>query len=511
MSVEVSRYVSGAYAPVNSEITLSELPVTGRIPEHLDGRYLRIGPNPVTDPGPDYHWFLGDGMVHGLRLRDGRAEWYRNRFVRSPKVAAVLGEPPPRSARPHAGMDYAPNTNIVGHADRTLALVEGGPRPYELTEDLDTIGPCDFAGTLRGGYSAHPIIDPDSGEMHAVSYFFGWGNRVRYTVVGTDGRMHKSVDIKVHGSPMMHSFALTEKHVVLFDLPAVFSIPAAIRGVPRPIKPMAQLALASFIGRHRIPERVAAAMMRSNGSGSSGVGSTTSDLPYRWDASYPARIGVMPRDGNGNRVQWFDIDACYIFHALNAFDHEDSVVLDAVRHPRMFATALNGPGEGASSLTRWRLNLTTGQVSESQLDDRSQEFPAIDERRIGRPNRYGYSIRYSNRETSDGILRYDLAAGTETAKTFGIGTTAGEFTFVPSNPAATEDDGILMGFAYDAANDTSSLKLLDAGTLEDIASVQLPVRVPAGFHGNWIPTDRSDSSIKPGFRAADRSCRLRPT
>lgn len=486
LGTEHNLYLAGAYAPVQEEVTLTSLPVEGRIPDHLDGRYLRIGPNPVADPGPDYHWFLGDGMVHGLRLRDGRAEWYRNRFVRSPKVAAELGEEPHRGAKPHAGMDFSPNTNIVGHAGRTLALVEGGPRPYELTEDLDTVGPCDFDGTLRGGYSAHPLIDPDSGEMHAVSYFFGWGNRVRYTVTGTDGRVKKSVDIPVHGSPMMHSFALTEKYVILLDLPAVFSIPTVLRGVPRGIRPFARMALNSFIGRHRIPERVAAAMMAAGGN-SDNVGSSTSDLPYRWDEAYPARLGLMARDGDAKQIRWFDVDPCYVFHPLNAFDQGDTVVLDAVRHPRMFATAINGPGEGASSLTRWTLNLKTGRVDEHQLDTRSQEFPSIDERRVGRPHRYGYSIHYADRERSDGILRYDFTAGTETAQMLDPGETAGEFTFVPNSTGAAEHDGILMGFIHDATTDTSRLSLLDAATLEEIASVQLPVKVPAGFHGNWIP------------------------
>lgn len=484
---ERSLYASGAFAPVQQEVTLSALPIRGRIPGHLDGRYLRIGPNPVTDPGPDYHWFLGDGMVHGLRLRDGKAEWYRNRFVRSPKVAADLGEEPIRGARPHAGMDFSPNTNIVGHAGRTLALVEGGPRPYELTDELDTVGPCDFDTTLLGGYTAHPIIDPDSGELHAVSYFFGWGDRVRYTITGTDGRVRKSVDIKVHGSPMMHSFALTQKYVILFDLPAVFSIPTVLGRIPRGIQPFARMALNSFIGRHPIPERLAAAMLASGGS-SDNVGSRTSDLPYRWDDSYPARLGLISRDGDANQVRWFPVDPCYIFHPLNAFDQGETVVLDAVRHPRMFATAINGPGEGDSSLVRWTLNLVDGRVDQHQLDGRSQEFPSIDERRVGRNYRYGYSIHYADREHSDGILRYDFTAGAETAHMLAPGQTAGEFTFVPSSAGSAEDDGILMGFIHDAATDTSRLQLLDAGTLEEVASVQLPVRVPAGFHGNWIPT-----------------------
>jgi carotenoid cleavage dioxygenase len=185
-------YLRDNFAPVREERTEMVVPVDGAIPDFLDGRYLRIGPNPVIDPDPaSYHWFLGTGMVHGLRIRDGKVEWYRNRYVRSGDVAKALGE----QARPgpiHAGMDFAANTNVIGHAARTLAIVEAGGRPYELGYELETVGPYDFDGTLRGGYTAHPLRDPETGELHAVSYFFGWGNQVEYSVVDSGSTWTKS-------------------------------------------------------------------------------------------------------------------------------------------------------------------------------------------------------------------------------------------------------------------------------------------------------------------------------
>ena len=129
MTTTANPYLEGNFAPVSEETTAADLRVTGRLPEALCGRYLRNGPNPVTAPEPDsYHWFTGDGMVHGIRLREGRAEWYRNRWVRSAAVAGALGE----EARPggvHAGMDFGPNTNVIGHDGRTFALVEAGRGP----------------------------------------------------------------------------------------------------------------------------------------------------------------------------------------------------------------------------------------------------------------------------------------------------------------------------------------------------------------------------------------------
>ncbi len=129
MATTENTYLTGNYAPVHDEVTALDLPVTGRLPEELEGRYLRNGPNPALAPEPStYHWFTGDGMVHGIRLRDGKAEWYRNRFVRSAAVASALGEPP-RPGAVHAGMDFAANTNVIGHAGRTFAIVEAGARP----------------------------------------------------------------------------------------------------------------------------------------------------------------------------------------------------------------------------------------------------------------------------------------------------------------------------------------------------------------------------------------------
>src|SRR5688572_15703434 len=150
-------YLEGNFGPVREELTVTELEGTGAIPAQLDGRYLRNGPNPVVDPDPaTYHWFMGSGMVHGIRLRDGRAEWYRNRWVRSANVSKALGESP-RPGPVFAGFDFSANTNVIGHAGRTFAIVEAGARPYELTDDLETVGPCDFDGTLPGGYTAHPL------------------------------------------------------------------------------------------------------------------------------------------------------------------------------------------------------------------------------------------------------------------------------------------------------------------------------------------------------------------
>jgi carotenoid cleavage dioxygenase len=445
-----NRYLEGNFGPVSEEQTATDLPVTGRIPVALEGRYLRNGPNPIVPPDPaTYHWFTGDGMVHGVRLRGGRAAWYRNRFIRSPAVAEVLGETAPGGAPPHGEMDFAANTNVIGHAGRTFAIVEGGSRPYELSYELDTIGRCDFDGTLNGGYTAHPKLDPATGELHAVSYWWGWGNKVEYSVIDKSGRVRRTVEVEVGASPMMHDMSITEHHVVLYDLPVTFDLEEAMSGTV---------------------------------------------FPYRWDPDYTPRIGVLPMEADADAIRWFEVEPCYVFHPLNAYEDGDRIVLDVVRHPKMFDVQRLGPDEGPPTLDRWTVDLAAGKVIEERLDDRGQEFPRVDERTVGRRHRFGYSA--AAQLADDGVafsgaalLKHDLDAGTVESREFARGAGVAEAVFVPREDGAEEDDGWLLAFAYDPERDGSDLLILNARDItgDPEAVVHLPQRVPFGFHGNWVP------------------------
>lgn len=463
--------LEGVFAPVDTEVTHFDLEVTGTIPDHLDGRYLRNGPNPAGEIDPaTYNLFMGDGMVHGIRIRDGRAEWYRNRWVRTGK-----------GRRPRGGYELiGANTHVMSHAGRTLALIEAGNASYELTEELDTVGPCDFDGTIRGGYTAHPLRDPLTGELHAVSYHFGRGNTVQYSVIGTDGRARRVVDVEVAGSPMMHAFSLTRNHVVLYDLPVTFDARQAVEvSVPRPLRLPARLTLSAIVGRVRVP----APLMDSAGRSLRPSG----PFPYRWNPAYPARIGVMPR--NGGPVRWFDIEPCYVYHPVNAYEDGAEIVLDVVRHPKTFDADLRDPNEVPPTLDRWIVDLDAGKIREERVCDRAQEYPRIDERLVGHRHRYGYLVQADLvGAPTDTLLKHDLAHGTTRTRSFGRGKQIGEFVFEPNGPDSAEDDGVLMGFVYDAATDRSDLVLLDAASLETIAQIHVPRRVPAGFHGSWSPT-----------------------
>ena len=448
--VVANRYLDGLYAPVLEEVTAFDLEVTGHLPPELDGRYLRNGPNPV---GPidvaNHHWFVGDGMVHGLRLRDGRAEWYRNRWVRSSAVAGYLGEP--AAPGEHPDQRSVANTNVIGHAGRTFAIVEAGGRPAELTDELDTICFTDLDGTLAHGFTAHPKRHPSTGDLHAANYWWMRPEVIDYTVVGADGRVRHQVDIPVPGNPMVHDCSITETSMVLYDLPCTFDLELAMAG---------------------------------------------RTLPYAWDPGYGARLGVLPLAGTADQVQWFEIEPCYVFHPINAFDDGSRVVIDVVRHPSMFATDLQGPNEGPPAIWRYVLDRATGTATEAQLDDRAVEFPRVDERMVGRHHQFSWATGLGVGGDGEvvwpgnGLVRHDARTGESEVRSFGPGRTVGEAVFVPRSPDAAEDDGWYLALVHDAATDRSELTVIDGTDWlgEPVATVHLPVRVPLGFHGNWVPT-----------------------
>jgi carotenoid cleavage dioxygenase len=439
MTLTENPFLAGNYGPVDREVTATDLVTEGQIPSELVGRYLRIGPNPYVMPTGPYHWFTGDGMVHGVELRDGRANWYRNRWVRTDEIARALGEEPVEGPTPP--MYDTSNTNVIGHAGRILGLTEGS-MPYELSPTLDTVCRTDFGGPLPSGLTAHPKIDPVTGELHAFSYWFVEPYLI-YHLIDPSGRLVRSEPITLARSVMAHDFAITRTSLLFFDLPVVFDLNVA-------------------------------------------------PFPFRWDDDHQARVGVMPRDGGDRDVKWFDVDQCYVFHPMNAYDDGDSIVVDVPRHPTMFKRSKIGPNDGGPpELYRWTIDPAAGKVREELVDGRGQEFPRVNETLLGSKHRYGYAVHTPNTaDAFDGAryLKHDLDAGTTVAHDFGPGRSPGEFVFVPSAGATSEDDGYLMGYVYDATTDTSDFVVIDAHdfTAPAIATVHLPVRVPYGFHGNWI-------------------------
>ena len=441
-----SKYLAGPYAPVSEERTLPDLEVTGRLPVELDGLYLRNGPNPWPVPDGDYSWFTGDGMVHGVALTDGRAGWYRNRWIRSAARTERTGEadpggPPEPFPAPNAG-----NTSLVRHAGHILALYEVG-LPHELNHELDTLGRFDFGGGLGGPMTAHPKLDPATGELHLFGYLPG----LRYTVVDRAGTVVHHEAIPLPAITMMHDFSLTESSVVFYDLPAVFE--------------------PSLLGK--------------------------AALPFAWKPEAGARLGILPRQGRASEITWVELEPAYVYHTLNAHDRPDGkgVVLDVVRHDSAFSDPATFGGRKPPALHRWTVEVDAGRVVDEQIDGRPLEFPRADARTTGRANRYGYAVALAGEGAdpdafANALLQLDLDNGRVAEHEVGRGRVPGEAIFVPAGEAAAEDEGWVLSLVLDQERGTTELLVLDASDFagDPVATVAIPARVPVGFHGAWFPT-----------------------
>ena len=443
--------LTGIHQPMTDELTLTDLAVEGTIPPELDGRYVRIGPNPAAPDPRSYHFFTGDGMLHGIRIRDGRALWYRNRWIRSDEVAkarAVPAAPGPRHI-----FDTV-NTSVLDHAGSGWALVEAGSTPVRFDEHLEAQRYDDFGGTLPGSFTAHPRRDPATGELHALCYEATDPKRIRYNVVDVAGRVRRSVKIPVAHGPLIHDCAITGRYVVVMDLPLTLSMRVVLSG---------------------------------NG------------FPYRWNEKHPARIGLLPRDGDADDIRWIPIDPCFVFHTANASDLPDGrVALDVIAYDRMFAGDNLAPDEQPRGLERWTIDPVAGTVEQRAIDPSPQELPTIDARRTGLPYRYAYALGLPEQmtETLVGeapLLKHDLERGVRHVHGFGPGRVAGEFVFVPRSPDGEEDDGWLIGLVIEPDGGGTALEILDARAVAEapVATVRLPHRVPPGIHGAWLPAQRS--------------------
>ncbi len=441
-------YLSGIHAPMEAELTLDDLQVSGLIPTELDGRYLRIGPNPIgTANHASYHWFTGDGMVHGVKLKDGKALWYRNRWINSHSVSAALGQPV--APGPHSRASDTVNTNVARHAGETWALVESGSYPVRINEELETIAYDPFGGTLKGSFSAHPHLDPATGEWHAICYEGPNQTTIRHVVVDAQGKVAREEPIAVQDGPSIHDCMITQNFVIVMDLPVTFSMKTLLAG-------------------HA--------------------------FPYAWNPAHKARIGLLPRAGNSDDIIWCDVAPCYVFHPCNAYETADGkVIMDVCAHESMFAHSTQGPDSARVPFERWTIDPRARQVARKVIDADSQEFPRPNEAMIGKAYRYAYAMALPDGFDAASpnqckLYKHDLQSGTRAVHDFGSGHIPGEFVFVAKAGAREEDDGWLMGYVVNMKQQTTDLVILNAKNFagEAQAVVHIPHRIPPGFHGNWV-------------------------
>jgi len=449
MPATENPFLTGIHTPMAGELTLTKLAVTGTIPATLSGRYLRIGPNPIDADPASYHWFTGDGMVHGLAIEGGEALWYRNRWIRSNAVAAALGKAP--APGPRHIFDTV-NTNVVAIGGQTYALVEAGSYPVSLDETLDGQAYDPFGDSLAGSYTAHPHYDPKTGENHAICYEGRDAGTIRHVVVDAAGRVIREEPITVEHGPMIHDCAITDRFVIILDLPVTFSMKAMIAGF---------------------------------------------SFPYRWNAAHQGRVGLMPRHGTQEDIVWCPVEPGFSFHVANAYDDADGrVVMDLCVYERMFDDGAAGPDARSRGLERWTIDPETKGVAVKTIDAAAQEFPRPDERFFGQPYRYAWTMALPGDPAdrfvgATALYMHDVVAGTRQTHDFGPGLHPGEFVFIPESPEAKEGEGWLIGFVVDVNDDSTDLVILDAQRFADapVARIHLPHRVPPGFHGNWIAKD----------------------
>ena len=457
----LNPYLNGPHAPIDLEIEATELRVTGEIPRDFAGAYYRNGPNPLVPPTGLHHWFDGDGMIHAVHFEDGRAT-YRNRYIGTEDfMAEVRGETDKPGIFSPAAQDGrtvyrdTANTDVVMHNGELMGLwyVSGQPVRMDATT-LETLRVEDFGGALPKNVSAHSKVDLASGEFHFFDYdlydpFYSYG------VVDAQNKLSHFTRIELPGPRLPHDMALTENHIVLMDLPVVFT-------------------------EQGMKNRV---------------------WSIHHDESLPTRFGVLPRHGDGQDTRWFEFPGCYIYHVVNAWEERRQdgdwlhlycckMVPNGRDLPRQFgpyAPMVNVLALRAV-LTRWSMNLKTGATKETQVDDTISEFPVINLGHTGRKSRYSYhvSIPDTDVQVYDGLIKYDLEAGTHTRHDFGPDVFGSEPAFAPRLNAKSEDDGYLITFTTDTDGNSRAL-VIDAQDMAaaPLAEVHIPQRVPLGFHGTW--------------------------
>jgi carotenoid cleavage dioxygenase len=450
------------FRPISMECEASALPIRGALPRGLNGVLYRNGPNPQFD-SPGAHWFVGDGMLHAFTLENGKAS-YRNRWVRTPKWLAehdagralfngwgMLKPDAPPATQRDAG---AANTNIVWHGGRLLALEEAHP-PTEIDpRSLATRGYRDFGGAIGGPFTAHPKIDPNSGEL----IFFGYNskgpftNALSYGAIGRDGIVTRFEHFETPYASMAHDFIVTERHVLFPILPLTGSMERAKSGRP----------------------------------------------PYAWEPEKGAYVGVMKRGAPSSDIRWFRGEACYVFHVMNAWEEGERILADVMQfeEPPLFPHPDGAPTDRTKSrarLCRWTFDLAadTDAFQRSRLDDLPGEFPRIDDRRAGLLNRHGWFACASAAGEAHGFfdgLAHRNGAGERKVYFLPNGDATSEPVFVPRSADAAEGEGWLLAVVWRGVENRSDLAVFNATEVErgPIALVELPHRVPFGFHGNWV-------------------------
>jgi carotenoid cleavage dioxygenase len=471
---------TGFNEPSRIEADVMDLEVEGEVPEGLDGTFYRCGPDFRFPPKmADDINHNGDGVVSMFRIGDGRVD-YASRYVRTEKFnletaarRALFGmyRNPFTDDPSVAGRDRTlANTNVVSHAGRLLAMKEDG-LPYELDHDtLATVGRCDFGGKLRSEtFTAHPKIDPETGEMIAFGYEArGLASRdMALQVIDASGALVREEFFEAPYVSFQHDFSVTRSHIVFILMPTTTSL-----------------------------ERLKAGQTH-----------------WVFDQSLPIEVGIMPRDGGVKDLRWFKAPGRGVGHMLNAFSDGDRVVVDTfVSERNQFPFVPNADGApfdrraGTPLLTRWTFDLSSNAegFEEETIFPDFMEMPRTDDRYQMSPYRWGFcAVIDPARPTATAgtlgpgwntLVRVDMAGRTLERWWVGEGAAVQEPQFVPRRADAPEGDGWILCVVtrFAAGAYSSELVILDAQHLAEgpVATVRLPMRLRGAIHGNWVGREK---------------------
>ncbi len=464
-------FLNFPYGAIQMECDAHDLIVEGEIPADLCGSLYRAGPNQRFSPRGDYHLFMGDGMVHAFHIKDGKVD-YNNRWVRTAKwklenreARALINPMNPFDCEPEysdfvfTDKDGTANTATVWHGGRLLVMEEGHP-PYELDPDtLESIGSWNFRGKLNTAMTAHPKIDPDTGEMVFFAYMATgpFSADVMVHKVNSDGILTESIHVPTPYSAMVHDFVVTENYIVIPIMPITGSLERAMEGGP----------------------------------------------PFAWEPDKGVHIGILPRDGGKTEdIRWVEMDLSFAFHFMNGFDKDGVITVDGCQFetPPLFPTPDGQSTENSPPhLTRWTMDMNeeTPRATFSRIDEFESEFPQCDPRHTGKAYRHGWytspdgelkSTLKENDNFYNVVGHFDHQTGAVDRYSCGQAM-ASEAIFVPASSDAAEGEGYLLSVVTSFETRTSSLYIFNALKLADgpLAKVHLSHRVPSGFHGSWRP------------------------
>jgi carotenoid cleavage dioxygenase-like enzyme len=456
--------LGGNMFPVDQEIDVAECSIVGEIPAGLQGSFVRNGPNPMFEPIGKYHMFDGDGMLHGVDFAGGKAS-YRNRWIRTrglnaeidlgraayPGLSDVMNFPDAALVGDAGPVKNRANTHIVRHAGKLLALWEQG-LPTEIAPNLETVGEWDFAGELKGAMTAHPRIDPFTGEMFFFAYNF-FPPFLVYYVVDASGTLIKRVEIDMPAPVMMHDMLITENYSVFMDSPIVFNMEGLANG----------------------------------------------EAMTQWRPENGTRIGIIPRHGNSEDVRWFEVPTSHVQHFWNAWENGSRIEVTGVRFEEVdFGIEAEGSEKesgvetNAGSPAKYWVDLETGESGGDYFDDFRGEFCRFNDDLTGRETNALYMSGFTRPNAAPGdfdtIVKYDTKTDTRSLWYAGDHGHVGESVFAPDPNGTAEDDGWLVNSIHNSDTDQSEVVVLDARRVEDgpIARVQIPQRMPFGFHANWF-------------------------